>query len=234
MNPVSVGNPSFSLRFRGPLHVFFLGSEAGLYVRMPTKPETACRLACFSLLRAGSSLPPASAGGNRMGQGFSSRLEPGFSTGDLSMLSTTSHVFSEIFIHLNWHCKDNRPLIHAELEQSLSAYVRNYCNKTKGIRFLGIGGTCDHVHLVIQLEPFLCLADWVGKVKGASSHDLNLQFGKESLLWQRGYGAISFAQSNLKAVLEYVGTQKQHHRMGTINKVMERHGDYQENNCNDE
>ena len=144
------------------------------------------------------------------------------------MLSTTSHVYSEIFIHLNWHCKSNYPFIHPELEPALYAYVENYCNKTKGIQFFGIGGTQDHIHLVIQMEPLVCLADWVGKVKGASSHDLNLQLGKASLSWQRGYGALSFARRDMKGVLRYVANQKDHHAKGSINEVMERYGEYLE------
>lgn len=141
------------------------------------------------------------------------------------MLSTSSHVYSELFIHLNWHCKEDQPFIHPELEKALYSHVENYCQKTRGIRFLGIGGTSDHIHLVIQIEPFLCLADWIGKVKGASSHDLNQSFGQGSLFWQRGYGALSFARRDLKGILRYVGDQKRHHSQGSTNEAMEKSGE---------
>ena len=144
------------------------------------------------------------------------------------MLSTSSHVFSEIFIHLNWHCKEDRPLIGPPLKNPLDAHLEDYGNKTKGIKFFGVGGTSDHVHLVIQMEPFICLADWVGKIKGASSHEMNKAAGLAVLEWQRGYGAVSFARRDLKAVLAYVARQEEHHQRGTANATLENFGQYME------
>jgi len=144
------------------------------------------------------------------------------------MLSASSHVFSEICLHFTWHCKDDRPFLRGPLEGALHAYMADYCDKTKGVKFFGIGNTSDHVHLVAQVEPDICPADWVGKIKGASSHDLNERLGPGSLQWQRGYGVVSFARRDMDAVLRYVARQKEHHGEGTANAILERHGDFQE------
>ena len=140
------------------------------------------------------------------------------------MLSASTHVLSRIYLHLNWRCKNDRPMINLKIEGLLREFIENYCRKTKGIDFLGFGGTGNHVHLVIQIEPFVHLSEWIGKVKGASSHHVNKALGSRSLEWQRGYGIVSFAQKNLRAVSRYVANQKEHHRKRTLNRILEECG----------
>jgi len=97
------------------------------------------------------------------------------------MLSTSSHVYSEILLHLNWHCKNDHPFVTTRVEKPVYDCIMNYCTKCKGVRFLGIGGTRDHLHLVIQVEPNVRLSEWIGKIKGASSHEANRKMGKGTL-----------------------------------------------------
>ena len=162
------------------------------------------------------------------------------------MLSTSTHVYSEIYLHLNWHTKNNVPFLKGEKEIRIHAFPRDYCENSKGIRFLGLGGTEDHVHLLIQMEPFVTLSDWVGKIKGTCSHAINEKFGGRvrgagrvssgaggrtslpSLQWQRGFGAVSFGRHDLKALERYVGGRKEHHGKGKINATLERFGDFED------
>ena len=109
----------------------------------------------------------------------------------------SSHTFSEIFLHLNWHCLNDRPLIAPEIESFLHAFIREYCAKTKGVHFKGIGGTETHIHMVFQMEPFVLLSEFIGRIKGASSHEVNSRLGSGTLNWQRGYGAVSFSRDTL-------------------------------------
>ncbi|MBX3729890.1 MAG: IS200/IS605 family transposase [Candidatus Sumerlaeia bacterium] len=142
------------------------------------------------------------------------------------MLTKTTHVFSEIYIHLNWHCKNDDPLIVPDMEPVLWDWIRNYSEKTKGVRHLQVGGTADHLHLLIQVQPFLCLSDWIGKIKGASAHEMNERFAPGALAWQRGYGAVSFARRDLPALERYVLKQKEHHGKNSTNRTLEIHDEY--------
>jgi putative transposase len=142
------------------------------------------------------------------------------------MLSTSSHVFSEILLHINWHCKGDFPFLKGDMEAKVCEHIRDYCMKTKGVRFLGIGGTETHVHLVIQIEPNICASEWIGKAKGACSHDMNARSRKQVLQWQRGFGAVSFARRDLSAILRYVEKQKEHHAKGTVNPILESAGEF--------
>jgi putative transposase len=101
------------------------------------------------------------------------------------------------------------------------AFIEEYCGKVKGVHFKGIGGTETHVHLAFQMEPFVLLSDFIGKVKGANSHEMNKAWGSGAIRWQRGYGVVSFSGKFLPGILQYVWKQKEHHRNGTTNQVLE-------------
>jgi REP-associated tyrosine transposase len=137
-------------------------------------------------------------------------------------MSPASHIFHEIFLHINWHCHEDRPLISGKMEGSLHQLIEEYCRKYRGVYFNGLGGTSTHVHLLVQVEPTVCPSDFIGKVKGFSSHEMNKRTGTRDLKWQKGYGVVSFARKNLPALLGYVESQKEHHQTGTVRETLEK------------
>lgn len=132
------------------------------------------------------------------------------------------HVFHSVYLHFVWHCQGNQPLIEERWEPTLHEIVREYCRKESGVYLQAIGGTATHVHLVIQIEPSLSPSDIIGKLKGASSFEMNRMYGDNTLRWQRGFGVVSFAERNLRSVVRYVVRQKEHHAEESINEVLER------------
>ena len=137
-------------------------------------------------------------------------------------MSPTSHVFHEIFLHINWHCHGDAALIVPSMEAALHTAVRDYCGRYRGVRFMAVGGTRTHVHLVVQAEPTVAPSEFIGKVKGFSGHEINRQFGAKALQWQRGYGVVSFAKKHLAGIIRYVENQKEHHEQGTAREALER------------
>jgi putative transposase len=137
-------------------------------------------------------------------------------------MSSAEHVFHEIFLHINWHCHDDLPLITSEMKVPLRAVIEQYCRKFRGVHFKRFDGTATHVHLAIQVEPTVSASDFVGKVKGFSSYEINKMIGAKALRWQKGYGVVSFAKRNLKAVCHYIDKQEGHHGRGTANETLER------------
>ncbi len=134
----------------------------------------------------------------------------------------SAHVYHEIYLHLNWHVKDNRPSLNSEVEPIAHRMITERCRKSKGVYLHGINGTADHVHLAINIEPFVTISDLVKDLKGGSSHDINEQLGRKVLYWQRGYGVVSFGKKNLPWVVEYIALQKEHHAPGRITERLER------------
>ncbi len=64
--------------------------------------------------------------------------------------------------------------------------------------------------------PNILVSDWVGKLKGSTSHYINHEVQPKSLQWQRGYGILSFGTKDLQWVVNYILNQKEHHKKGTI------------------
>ena len=112
-------------------------------------------------------------------------------------------------------------MIIPAIEKTAPDFLRGYCAEFKGVYFHGVGSTETHIHLLAQIEPNICPSDFVGKIKGASSHELNKLLGKNTIPWQRGYGVVSFAKLNLPGVQSYVRNQKAHHAAGRVKKPLE-------------
>jgi putative transposase len=135
----------------------------------------------------------------------------------------SAHVFHEIYLHLNWHTQSDLPLLRDDIERAVHSFIRDRCRASKGVRFEGVGGTPTHVHLVVQLEPFVCPSTLVGDLKGASAREINKRLRRQALRWQRGFGVVSFAKRHLGGVLDYVARQKELHAARTLKDALESH-----------
>ena len=138
----------------------------------------------------------------------------------------TAHVFHEIYLHLIWHVKYDKPTLRDNVEQLTHKHLKDRCEKTKGVTLHGIGGTDTHIHMAIDIEPSVTISDLVKNLKGGSSHDVNTELRRKELQWQRGYGVVSFGKKNLPWVLAYIANQREHHAVGTSQERLENHGDF--------
>jgi putative transposase len=141
----------------------------------------------------------------------------------------SNNVYSEINLHFVWHVKHNQPLISETIEPRLHRYIRNYALKTEDLICHEVGGMEDHVHIAVTIPPTLKISEWLGKIKGASSHYVNHELVNRRLLdWQRGYGVVSFGTKDLQWVINYIRNQREHHRKGTTVERLEKSTDDEE------
>lgn len=78
------------------------------------------------------------------------------------------------------------------------------------IQVLAIGGTENHVQILVLLPADQKLSDAVRTLKCNSSRwmrETRPRFG-----WQEGYGAFSVSPSQLERVKHYIANQAEHHR----------------------
>ena len=102
--------------------------------------------------------------------------------------------------------------------------IRARIIKTPGVFVHEVGGTDTHIHAAVTIPPTLLISEFVGQIKGASSHDVNEQFALRGkvLQWQAGYGVVSFGTRDLEWVKQYVRNQREHHAAGKIIDRLER------------
>lgn len=75
----------------------------------------------------------------------------------------------------------------------------------------------DHIHILVSVKPNIVISNLVRDVKASSSKWINEKgyvIGK--FQWQEGFGAFSYAQSQLDTVISYINNQEKHHQKRTF------------------
>lgn len=136
-----------------------------------------------------------------------------------------AHTYSRNHLHVVFSTKDRRNTIEKELQPRLWAYLAGICKNHEMITLI-VGGTENHVHILLHLPPKLALAKAVQLLKGNSSKWMSDQ-GKD-FSWQEGYGAFSVSSSNLDQVIRYIQNQEAHHRKSSFEEefraLLQKHG----------
>lgn len=120
-----------------------------------------------------------------------------------------SHTYAQNVIHVVFSTKDRRKAIPKEFQPHIWAYATGIC-KNHGIFVHAVGGTEDHIHLLIQVPPILALANAVLAIKSNSSRWANEE--GHPFAWQQGYAAFSVSASIVPVVVRYIRNQEAHHR----------------------
>lgn len=120
---------------------------------------------------------------------------------------------SRILLHVIFSTKDREPWLDAEIRPRAFAYLAEI-GRDMGCEVYRVGGTADHVHMAILLTRTLTVADFVKKVKGASSVWIKRNGRSHAgFSWQVGYGAFSLGASQLAVLTRYIDRQEEHHRV---------------------
>src|ERR1700734_1038507 len=75
-----------------------------------------------------------------------------------------------------------------------------------------VGGTADHVHLLIGLGASHTLSDFMRELKKASSKWAREQASSPRFSWQEGYAAFTVSASVAEGVRQYIANQEEHHQ----------------------
>lgn len=127
-----------------------------------------------------------------------------------------TNTYTQIHIHIVFAVRKRECLIQKSLQEPLYKYVNTIINNN-GHKTLCIGGTQDHIHILLGLRPNESLSHLVQEIKKDSSKWINSNgFLKGHFEWQEGYGAFSYAKSQIPAVVAYIENQEQHHKRQTF------------------
>lgn len=122
-----------------------------------------------------------------------------------------SHTYCCVLFHCVFSNKERRKIISPEIQPRLWAYVGGVARRRE-MKALGVGGTDDHVHLLLSLPSSLPIAKAMREIKSESSRWVREDSGIANFEWQEGYGAFSIGWSQVNATLAYIANQKEHHR----------------------
>ena len=121
-------------------------------------------------------------------------------------------------IHYVFSTKNRAKIIDTEIQPRLWAYIGGIARQNKMVA-QAVGGTEDHVHLLITLPATMSISKAVQLIKAGSSKWIHDEFpGKSSFAWQTGYGAFSVSIGKLPQIKEYILRQEEHHRYQEFQK----------------
>ncbi len=129
----------------------------------------------------------------------------------------------KLYYHIVWSTKERLPLIQPEFETELHKVIAAKAVKMDAIVY-AVGGIENHVHIAASIPPKISLADFIGQIKGNSSHYAN-QISKEPFNWQNEYGIVSFGEKQLEQIILYIKNQRLHHNEGTQLQFLEKNND---------
>jgi len=94
----------------------------------------------------------------------------------------------------------------APLYDYIGGVIRGLEGKPKGI-----GGTADHVHILMELRPTHQLCSVVREIKKATSKWIHHEHNYFDFAWQEGYAAFTASITSLQALQTYISHQEIHH-----------------------
>ncbi len=120
--------------------------------------------------------------------------------------------YTQIYIQLVFAVRNRDALIsesfREELQKYLTGIAQNYRHK-----LLAVYCMPDHAHLFVGLNPGQSISNLTNELKTSSSKWINEQhICKFHFNWQEGFGAFSYHRSMLNIIVQYINSQKEHHK----------------------
>jgi putative transposase len=123
------------------------------------------------------------------------------------------HSFHALFVHAVFSTKEREPCLTRAIRDRLWPYLGGIARENK-MRALAVGGTADHVHVLLSLPATLAVSKALQLLKGNSSKWMHETFPElRRFSWQEGYGAFSIGISGIENPVHYIETQEEHHRI---------------------
>ncbi len=118
-------------------------------------------------------------------------------------------------VHIVFSTRKRAELIRSDHMQAIIAQMVDVIEKYH-CPVRAIGGTSNHMHILISLNQECRLSYVVRDVKVATSHWMHEQ--GLNFEWQAGYGAFSVGQRELGLVTNYIRAQDIHHARFTFDE----------------
>src|SRR5277367_431938 len=110
-----------------------------------------------------------------------------------------SHSHVCCLVHVVFSTAERRPFIRDEIRERLHGYLSGIARENE-IQVLAVGGTADHVHLLISLPRTISIAKAIQLLKSGSSKWIHENLsGSRTLAWQEGVRSVlgrCFAKSS--------------------------------------
>lgn len=113
--------------------------------------------------------------------------------------------------HVVWCPKYRRPVLVNAVAKRLRVLLSEKAGELE-MTIHALEVMPDHVHLSLESDPTLCVAEIVNRLKGSTSHALRQEFphlrSRLPTLWSRSYYAGTVGHVSERTVRAYIETQR--------------------------
>jgi REP element-mobilizing transposase RayT len=127
-----------------------------------------------------------------------------------------ANTYTQLHIQLVFAVKGRESLIDKSWREDLYRYITGIVQQ-HGHKMLQVNGMPDHIHIFIGYNPNQKIPDLVETIKTDTNRYIKRnRLCKSHFQWQTGYGAFSYARSQVGRVVRYIANQEEHHRIKTF------------------
>lgn len=127
-----------------------------------------------------------------------------------------ANTYTQIYIHFVFVVQGRKNSISRSCSEELHMYITGIV-QNKGHKMLAIYAMPDHIHIFIGKKPIISESDLVRDIKVASTKFLKeKKLVSNNFRWQDGFGAFSYANSQIGNVVNYILNQEKHHKKSTF------------------
>jgi REP element-mobilizing transposase RayT len=130
--------------------------------------------------------------------------------------------FSELYVHVVWATRDRLPYVTADLEAQVFGAIASQC-RLLNAQAIAVGGTDDHVHVLVRLPPRLAVTTLVEAAKAASQEAVLTRARPGwQFEWAATFGAASLGVEVVPRGIHYVREQRALHAANNLWEAWER------------
>jgi putative transposase len=126
--------------------------------------------------------------------------------------------YRQLLYHFVFRTKEGLPTIRQDRVEELYSYITGII-KHKNSHLYRINGIENHLHILTDLHPSVAVADFMRDIKVSSSLWIkNSDFFPSFDGWAEGYGSFTCSYMDLGRLIEYIKSQKEHHKKKTFDE----------------
>ncbi|MDQ1329442.1 MAG: REP-associated tyrosine transposase [Candidatus Poribacteria bacterium] len=126
------------------------------------------------------------------------------------------HSYVSCYMHYVFSTKERIKSINPEVKERLWAYMGGIA-KENNMKALIVGGTSNHIHILLEIPSTINIAKAIQLIKGGSSKWVSDTFPTlKNFSWQEGYGAFSISVLGIQDTVSYIQNQEKHHQVKTF------------------
>jgi putative transposase len=129
--------------------------------------------------------------------------------------------FAITYYHVVWETEARADSLTREHVGILIDTIEEWCEK-QGCKIFALSVMPDHVHIALSIPPRLAVAEWVSGIQKRTRDAIDQTLPEAPVVWNRGFGVVTFGAQNKDKVIRYVKRQRALHAENALTEVFER------------